>query len=210
MKWKVCGNRDNLEEVAGLEPDYMGFIYWEPSSRSLPAQGVDLSDLPSQIKRVGVFVDESAEAIAELAQRDQLDYLQLHGKEQPSDIQQIKALVDLPVIKAFAPSESFDFDLLDQYTEWVDYFLFDTKGPLPGGNGYEFDWSLLDQYTGTTPYLLSGGIGLESLEKLEEFLRQPAAKHCIAIDINSKFEDAPGRKNISALNKFRHAIKGKI
>lgn len=210
MKWKVCGNRDNLEEVAGLEPDYMGFIYWELSSRALPAKGVDLSAVPQQIKRVGVFVDENAETIAEMSRRDQLDFVQLHGNEQPSYVQKIKTLVDLPLIKAFAPSQHFDFGMLDQYTEWVDYFLFDTKGPLPGGNGYEFDWSLLDQYTGSTPYWLSGGIGLESIEKLEEFLRQPGAKHCIAIDINSKFEDAPGLKNISALKKFRHAIKGEL
>ena len=92
MKWKVCGNRENVEEVAGLEPDYMGFIYWKPSSRALPAQGVDLSAVPQQIKRVGVFVDENAETIAKLARRDQLDFVQLHGNEQPSDVQKIKTL----------------------------------------------------------------------------------------------------------------------
>ena len=89
----------------------------------------------------------------------------------------------------------------------MDYFLFDTKGELLGGNGYTFDWNVLKDYPSTTSYFLSGGIGFDEVEKLKEFQEDPASKYCYAIDVNSKFEIEPGLKNVIELEKFKHDLQ---
>ena len=86
----------------------------------------------------------------------------------------------------------------------MDGFHFDTKGKEKGGNGYTFDWSVLKDYTSQTPIILSGGIGLEEVEKVKEILATDLP--IIALDVNSKFEDEPGMKNIEKLKKFKAAI----
>ena len=106
--------------------------------------------------------------------------------------------------------DDFDFDVLKDYEDVCDYFLFDTKGKLPGGNGYTFDWSVLEKYPSNKPYFLSGGIGLDSSEKLKSFLNSPASKNCFAIDVNSKFERAPGLKNIEDLKIFIESLESDI
>ena len=87
-----------------------------------------------------------------------------------------------------------------------DYFLFDAKGKLPGGNGFTFDWSLLKDYPSSKPYFLSGGIGLENVEEIKEFMRRPESKYCYALDVNSKFEEKPGLKNIEKLKEFKSLL----
>ncbi len=89
----------------------------------------------------------------------------------------------------------------------VDYFLFDTKGKLPGGNGYTFNWDVLKEYPSTKPYFLSGGIGLEEMDNVMSFLQREESKYCYAIDINSKFEIKPGLKHIKDLDKLISNIK---
>ena len=106
----------------------------------------------------------------------------------------------------FSIKDTFDFSVLEPYEEVCDYFLFDTKGKLPGGNGYTFNWSVLEQYPSTKPYFLSGGIGLDQVENLKQFQESNASKYCYAIDINSKFEIEPGLKNIKLLKEFKSQI----
>ena len=77
------------------------------------------------------------------------------------------------------------------YESIVDCFLFDTKGKEKGGNGYTFDWRVLNNYSSTTPFILSGGIGLDEIESISSFLDKPVSKYLYAIDVNSKFETAP-------------------
>ena len=83
---------------------------------------------------------------------------------------------------------------------------FDTKGKLPGGNGYTFNWDVLTDYPSTKPFFLSGGIGLKQKEKLKEFINSEASKYCFAIDVNSKFEIEPGLKNIEKIKKFKSQL----
>ena len=90
------------------------------------------------------------------------------------------------------------------YEDVCDYFLFDTKGKLPGGNGYLFDWSVLNNYPSTKPFFLSGGIGLDQIDKLREFQNSEASKYCYAIDVNSKFEIEAGLKDIQKLKEFKN------
>lgn len=211
----------NPEEVAALQPDYLGFIFWEPSSRYFSGE---MPAVPSSIKKVGVFVDAPLEEVLEKVAHYQLDAVQLHGKESADYCATLRhAELDsasqkdgtpklvrgngFKTIKVFSIKDDFDFDVLKEYEEVCDYFLFDTKGKLPGGNGYTFDWSVLEKYTSNKPYFLSGGIGLDSTEKLQDFLNSTASENCFAIDVNSKFETAPGLKNIDDIKVFIESLK---
>jgi len=195
-KLKICGMNHNIAEVAALQPDYMGFIFYEKSSRNFTGASPILS--PS-VKRVGVFVDASLEDISEKIKTYHLDVVQLHGDETPELCQ---SLSDIEVWKVFSIKDSFDFNRLIPYEKVVDKFLFDTKGKEKGGNGYTFDWSVLDGYHSTKPIILSGGIGLDEIESLQQIFKRDLPIH--AIDVNSKFELSPGMKNIEQLAKFKN------
>ncbi len=109
----------------------------------------------------------------------------------------------MPVVKAFAVGEGFDFAQLQPYVGSVDYFLFDTAGPQPGGNGTAFDWTLLQDYNLPVPYFLAGGIGPEHAAALRN-LQLPGL---FALDLNSRFETAPGTKDAGRLEAFFQALK---
>ena len=110
------------------------------------------------------------------------------------------------MIKVFSIKDEFNFDVLQPYEKACDYFLFDTKGKLPGGNGYTFNWNVLKNYPSTKPYFLSGGIGIDAIEKIKEFKKSSASKYCYALDVNSKFEIEPGLKNIDELETFKNKL----
>jgi len=191
---KVCGMRDaeNIREVEALGIDLMGFIFWPKSSRYVSDCP---SYLPSNVKRVGVFVNENIEKVKQTAHDYALDFIQLHGSESPEYCTLLKGH---HLIKAFNIATKVDFAQAKVYEGLVDYFLFDTKGKSVGGNGEKFDWSVLSAYDGNTPFLLSGGIGPEDAEQVKSF-NHP---QCIGIDLNSRFEIAPGLKDINKLKQF--------
>jgi phosphoribosylanthranilate isomerase len=204
MKLKVCGMRyeDNIQLIASIHPDYMGFIFFEGSSRHVSAS---TPTLPLTIKKVGVFVNASYDRIVEKINTHNLQAVQLHGEETPEFCKSLRAL-NVEIIKVFSIKNKFNFDVLTPYETVCDYYLFDTKGPLAGGNGYCFDWSVLELYPSKKPYFLSGGIGLENADQLQEFKTRVAATYCHAVDVNSKFEIAPAKKNIELLEKFKHLL----
>ena len=209
MKLKICGMKLNTEEVATLQPDYLGFIFWEPSSRYFKGSIPD--DLVNA-KKVGVFVNAPLEEIVLRLFEYDLHAIQLHGEEDPEYCRKIKTLIandhisKIEIIKAFAVDEQFNFNMLSQFENVCDYFLFDTRGILPGGTGKKFDWQLLGEYPSKKPYFLSGGIGSSDAKTILDFMSKPEAKYCHSIDINSKFESEPGLKNIQALKKFTEDI----
>lgn len=187
---------DNIREVEALGIDLMGFIFW-PKSKRYVAEPPQY--LPSQVKKVGVFVDASLEDIRQHIQDYQLDIIQLHGHETPDFIAQLSIInFQFSIIKAFNIATAEDLAQTKPYEGIVDYFLFDTKAQLPGGSGEQFDWSVLSHYEGTTPFLLSGGIGPDDAERIKSF-HHP---RCIGIDLNSRFEIAPGLKDVNQLKDF--------
>lgn len=200
--------RSNPEAVARLHPDYLGFIFWEPSSRYFEGKiGAGI-----KIPKIGVFVDSQLQEVLEVVDRYSLEGVQLHGDETPEYCDMLrnhlKELDDtLCLIKAFQVSPDFNFEILHAYEGKADYFLFDAKGRLPGGNSIRFDWELLQKYYGKTPYFLSGGIGPEDLGRIRAFLEDPVSDLCHAIDINSRFERSPGMKNIENLRSFITSIR---
>ena len=197
----------NTAEVAALAPDYLGFIFWEPSSRCFQET---MPTINESINKIGVFVDTTIDGIIEKVTKFDLWGVQLHGNESEDYCRQLKkATPQLKIIKVFSIKDNFDFDILKAFETLCDFYLFDTKGKLPGGNGYTFDWKVLKNYPSTKPYFLSGGIGLQETNAIKEFLNQPEAKYCHAIDINSRFEDEPGLKNIENLKEFKKVLSKK-
>lgn len=207
---KICGMKypENILEVATLLPDYMGFIFWEKSSRYF--DGV-IPELPASIKKVGVFVNENSSVILAKAIQHKLQAIQLHGHESvefcldlKNKIKNLKQ-VQIEIIKVFSVADDFDFEVLKPFETVCDYFLFDTKGKLPGGNGTTFDWKVLEKYPSSKPFFLSGGIGLEETDVLHAILTTHLPIH--ALDLNSKFETEPGLKDKNLLSKFQHNLK---
>ena len=204
MKLKVCGMKyqDNIEAVANLQPDFVGFIFHEQSPRHF--EGV-INDLPNSIHKVGVFVDKTVEFIANQIVKHKLSAIQLHGHESPEMCRILKS-TNAKVIKVFSIKDTFDFSVLVPYEKVCDYYLFDTKGKLPGGNGYAFNWDILTDYPSTKPFFLSGGIGLDQVEDLKKFQESSASEYCFAIDVNSKLEIEAGLKNIEELRIFKQNL----
>ncbi len=197
-------NPENIAEVASLGPDYLGFIFYEKSPRFFKGE---IPELPMDIKRVGVFVDSTIDEIFEKVSTYNLDAVQLHGKESAEFCKNLKANAEnLQLIKVFSVGKDFNFNILDEFEDCCEYFLFDTKGKLPGGNGYTFNWDILKEYPSRKPYFLSGGIGLDSLDDIKDFLGHASSKYCHAIDVNSKFESEPGQKIISQIQKFKNEL----
>ncbi len=207
VKLKICGMKfpENIQEIALLEPDFLGFIFYEGSVRNYTENTI--VSIPNSIHKVGVFVNEKSINIIKNIQKHDLNMIQLHGNETESYcLELINQLnhnqLNTKIIKAFSVDESFDFSILNKY-QIVDYFLFDTKGKLPGGNGTKFNWQILENYKLEKPYFLSGGIGLEDVESIQEFLKTPASKYCFALDVNSQFEIEAGLKNKEKLQQFK-------
>ena len=203
MMIKVCGMRDadNIRAAEALGIDLMGFIFWSKSSRYVSEKP---AYLPTQCRRVGVFVDATVDDIRQHVEDYALDVIQLHGKETPTYLQALRSLYgdSIAIIKAFNIATAEDLQQTACYEGHADYFLFDTKAQLVGGNGTKFDWTVLASYAGKTPFLLSGGIGPNDAEQVRAFHHPLLA----GIDLNSRFELAPGLKNIQQLKTFIQAL----
>ena len=218
--------QDNMAQVAALQPDYLGFIFYDKSARNFDTIIPQISD---SIKKTGVFVNENLDVVIEKINTFNLQAVQLHGNESPGYCDALKRHYEelsdvvisskekdchdfekksrnddkLEIIKIFSIKDEFDFSVLKPYEGVCDYFLFDTKGKLPGGNGYTFDWNVLNNYPSTKPFFLSGGIGINQIEDIKIFQQSDASKYCYALDVNSKFEIEPGLKNIEDLREFK-------
>ncbi len=210
---KVCGMRlpDNVRAVADLRPDALGFIFHPPSPRfigttdEVRASGLLDALPPHPIRRIGVFVNAPIAEMVAYTTAFGLTDLQLHGQEPPDLLRQLRDALPpgLRLIKTFSCRTTDDLALLAPYHSVADLFLFDTPSPSFGGTGRTFDWSLLNAYTGPTPFLLSGGIGSESIPALRLFQHD----YCIGLDLNSRFETAPGVKSVEELRTFFQALR---
>ncbi len=229
---KVCGMRDedNIREVSQLDIDLMGFIFWPGSKRfvkMIPSRAGILPDYSPErlrrasrkeetsgqrqvgVRRVGVFVDEMPQTILTAIYNYQLQYVQLHGQESPVMIDNLKRTLipdiapDIKVIKAISVAGEDDVARYKDYEGLVDLFLFDTRCPTVGGSGRQFDWDVLSAYDGHTPFLLSGGIGPDDAERVRQFDHPMLA----GIDLNSRFETEPGRKDVERLRAFISQVR---
>lgn len=203
MKIKICGMREpaNIAAVAALQPDYMGFIFYQESARYVGENAAIPPVLPG-IKRVGVFVNESIPYVLEVAAKYRLDVVQLHGEE---DFEYCKIIRSnkLEVIKAISVADHLPVNKLMSYTDCVDYFLFDTITPYYGGSGKVFDWTILKSYHAAIPFFISGGLDLEHVAALQSIDHLQFA----GVDANSRLETAPGIKDIERTKQFIKTIR---
>lgn len=210
MNIKVCGitQLKQLQQLDALDIDFAGFIFHKQSPRYAgdKLKPADLRDSDFDIRKIGVFVDASLDEILDTVDDYGLDAVQLHGKESPDLCKKLSA--ETEVIKVFgitAETSNLD-DLLAPYDPVCDYYLFDTGGgKTAGGTGVQFDWGIVERTKIEKPFFLSGGIALEDAAKLKAF-RHP---DFYGVDINSRFESAPGVKDMAAVLRFREALKNK-
>jgi len=203
---KVCGitSTADLQELSKAGVEYAGLIFDERSPRfagnKIKASSARISK--GRVKTVGVFVNAQAARIAGLVEEYGLNLVQLHGEEDPDFCQSIRKLA--PVIRAIRVGAETGLDeAAAPFLDCCDFLLFDTRGPKQGGNGILFDWKLLETYRGRIPFFLSGGIGLSEISKVKA-LHHPAL---FAVDVNSRFESAPGIKKMDLVREFARDLR---
>ena len=223
---------DNIRAVSELGVDYIGLIFWEKSPRNVTmipthagiipdrgsltqpsasvTEGQTSASYPTTSpKRVGVFVNEMAQNIITRVVNYQLDIVQLHGQESPTLIRNLRATLSdeirptLRYWKAISISDEESITGWHHYEDCIDGFVFDTKCITVGGSGRQIDWSVLEAYDGDKPFLLSGGIGPDDMERIKAF-RHPMFR---GIDLNSRFETSPGVKDVDSLKRFLSALR---
>lgn len=232
MYIKVCGMREpeNIRAVSALGIDMIGFVFWPDSPRFVRMISSQAGIIPDYSverlnkgwgkveapadevvlpKRVGVFVDDMPQSIVTRVFNYDLDYVQLHGEESRVMIENLRRTLEpdiksgVKIIKALSIGSPEDVNRYKEYEGVVDLFIFDTKCKTVGGSGEQFDWDVLKLYDGQTPFLLSGGIGPDDVERVKSFAHTQFA----GVDLNSRFEIEPGLKDVEALRQFIQAIR---
>lgn len=208
MKIKVCGLNDvaQIEQMAALKIDFMGFIFYPPSPRFASEAVMNfLATHSIPIPKVGVFVNEKIEVVKQIVERCRLDYVQLHGDESPEFCNDCKRFTK--VIKAFRIAEGTNIEeVTNLYQSSADLFLFDTETKAYGGSGIKFDWQILHNANIHTPYLLSGGISADDVVAIKAF-SQKAENYFLGIDINSRFEISAGVKDMMLTFSFVNEVR---
>jgi len=207
---KFCGLR-RVEEVtaaAELGARYIGLNFFEPSPRYIaPDLARDLAlATPAGVAKVGLVVNADDAALDALLGVVPLDMIQLHGKEPPARVADVRARYGLPVMKAIGVSGPEDLAQIDAYAPVADQLLIDAKPPkgadLPGGNGVSFDWQLLaGRKYWTVPWMLAGGL---TPENVAEAVARTGAKQ---VDLSSGVESAPGVKDPAKMADFARALR---
>jgi len=192
---------ENIRDVATVLPDYMGFIFYKESPRNVTTNFTVPVNIPSSIKKVGVFVNDTPASIIEIVQQHNLDFAQLHGNESVIDCEVLKTK-GIKLIKVFSVHDEFNFNAVKPYQSIVDYFLFDTKGKHYGGNNQSFNWSLLRNYNQQIPFFLSGGLSIGNLSNLNSIVDL----NIHALDLNSGVEVSPGFKSVLKIRSVQNLL----
>ncbi|MBI5856804.1 MAG: phosphoribosylanthranilate isomerase [Sphingobacteriales bacterium] len=207
MNIKVCGITEmkQLQQLDGLDIDFAGLIFYKDSPRYI-GDKISKSELKKadfDLKKVGVFVNPEMIDVLDAIDDYGLEVVQLHGDESPEMCGDLSSEVE--VIKAFriGGDENID-ELVAPYDAVCDYYLFDKATDYSiGGTGQQFDWNVLNKAKVEKPFFLSGGISVEDAARIKAF------KHpdLFGVDINSRFESAPGIKDMSKVLQFKMAMK---
>jgi phosphoribosylanthranilate isomerase len=202
IRTKICGitNAQDALLAAALGAHALGFIFYPKSSRAVAPEAAReiIRQLPPFVLTVGVFVDEEAQTVREIARFAGLDWLQLHGRETP---EYCRAL-GRRVIKGFRVKDRDSLTALSTYRDAVQAFLLDTYKPgVPGGTGEIFDWDLARQAQAYGPIILAGGLTADNLAQAIRVARPQA------VDVASGVEAAPGKKDPEKVRAFIEAVR---
>jgi phosphoribosylanthranilate isomerase len=211
VRAKICGinSRTALDAAVAGGASHLGFNFYPPSPRALgdeAARALSLA-VPAEIVKVGLLVNEPDDVIDRILRAVPLDMLQLHGKETPARVREIKARYGRPAMKVIKIAGAEDFLMAEQYLEVADWLMFDTKPPadmknaLPGGNALSFDWRLLAGRTWSLPWMLAGGLNIDNVA---EAVRKSGAK---VVDVSSGVEDKPGHKSPEKIAAFLRRVR---
>jgi phosphoribosylanthranilate isomerase len=219
MRVKVCG-MTRLDQILQLEEwgvQFAGLIFYPKSPRFIKKfhlSAIDLKREKMNINRVGVFVNASLDEILRTVDAWRLHMVQLHGDESPKFCEQVSNHVN--TVKAFRVGESDNVEWkIFPYQEYTDMYLFDNgwagnasadKAAVYGGSGQHFNWNQLGKVRVGKPYMLSGGICAEDAARLRAFAAEQ--KDLFAVDVNSRFEVAPGVKDMNKLKLFLDELNG--
>jgi len=201
---KICGlaTVDDVRACADAGANYMGLVFFEKSPRNIiiPAARELALAAPLGLAKVALVVNPSDAELDAITATVPLDMLQLHGRETPERVAEVKARYGLPVMKAVGIADGDDLPKLESYFGVANQILVDAKPPkggeLPGGNGLSFDWRLIAGRRWPCPWMLAGGL---TPENVAEAVKMTGAKQ---VDVSSGVEDAPGQKNAELIQKF--------
>ena len=201
---KICGlaTVDDVRACADAGANYMGLVFFEKSPRNIiiPAARELALVAPMGLAKVALVVNPSDAELDAITATVPLDMLQLHGRETPERVAEVKARYGLPVMKAVGIADGDDLPKLESYFGVADQILVDAKPPkggeLPGGNGLSFDWRLIAGRRWPCPWMLAGGL---TPENVAEAVKMTGVKQ---VDVSSGVEDAPGQKNAELIQKF--------
>lgn len=200
-KVKICGitNLDDALFAAESGADALGFVFWKKSQRFVEASAVKaiVKALPPFVSCVGVFVDEEASRVNDIARQTGLSCVQLHGSESPEFCRGM----ELRVIKAFRIKKSNDIASLSGYD--VSAFLLDSYSEgAPGGTGKVFDWACAIEAKKYGKVILAGGL---TPGNIEDALRKVGP---YGVDVSSGVESSPGKKDRVKIKEFIQQVRG--
>jgi len=198
-KVKVCGitEEKNYFDLSKYPIDYYGFIFYKKSPRYI-LNNPDHFFIKNIKNKVAVFVNEDIDTVIRILEKYNFSYIQLHGDENVDYCMKLKKK-GIKIIKSYLLNK--DDCILDKtlINSLSDLFLFDYKSQKYGGSGKSFDWNLLNSIKIDKPFFLSGGISLDNINNINNIINK---KFLYGLDLNSKFEDSPGIKDISLIDKF--------
>lgn len=210
VRVKICGLRtaDDVRAAADAGAAYVGFVFFPKSPRNVTvAEARDLAaDVPVGIAKVALVVNADDALLDDIAEQVAIDILQLHGRETPERVAEIRSRYGLPVMKAVGVADGSDLSALDDYAKVADQILVDAKPPkdadLPGGNGLSFDWRLIAGRRWPVPWMLAGGLDASNVA---EAVALTGARQ---VDVSSGVETAPGQKDAAEIAAFVAAAHG--
>lgn len=205
---KICGltTPDDVSATADAGAAYMGLVFFAKSPRNVMLdQARDLAlAAPLGLAKVALLVDPDDAFLDAVTGQVAIDMLQLHGRETPDRVAEVRKRTGLPVMKAVGLRTADDLPAIDRYADVADQLLIDAKPPegadLPGGNGVGFDWRLIAGRKWSVPWMLAGGL---TPENVAEAARLTGARQ---VDVSSGVEDAPGRKSAARIAAFCAAL----
>ena len=206
---KICGLRTPEALDAALESgaDLVGFVFFPPSPRNLGLEAARAlgERVMGRAGKVALTVDAIDGALLDIVEALKPDMLQLHGKETPQRVVQVRTRFGLPVIKALPIAERADLSPIREYAQVADRLLFDARPPKdatrPGGLGRRFDWMLLAGIKPGAPNMLSGGLAAGNVAEALRITRAPG------VDVSSGVESAPGVKDVDKIREFIRAAR---
>ena len=206
---KICGlnSPQALDAALEAEADLVGFVFFPPSPRHITV--ADAREVGRRVQaraiKVALTVDADDAALTAIVNALNPDILQLHGRETPERVAEIKQRFGLPVMKAVAVETASDLDAVRAYAA-ADRLLFDARAPReatrPGGLGQVFDWHLLEDLKLAIPFMLSGGLDASNVAEALRITQAPG------VDVSSGVERTPGKKDPDKIVAFIRAARG--